>query len=265
MSRWDYCVAANSPTTTAVQWWQIAIDGGGAGNGTVTDQERVGSTTDKYNGFDGNATDPSIAVNAAGDALVGCAEIPYDSATSSFGYLSTAYAFQSHSDCQEASSPVTYGDGAGPYPPPSAVTGSRTGDYSGTQVDPLDDTSFITAAANAGAQSGSYYWWEQCMARVKPVAPPRPTFIASANVETECVISDTSCTTTVTAPNKSADNDMFFVVVSAGLNPSSITVPSGWVGLPLVNKSNHIDMAATDSCGTETTAWSFAKKFSGTH
>jgi hypothetical protein len=251
---------ANNPAGTAVQWWQIAIDGGGAGNGTVTDQERVGTVSNQYNGFDGHTFDASIAVNGAGDVLVGYSAIPYNSSTGSWGYLGTGYTFQSHSDCQEALGPIIYEPGIGLYPP-----GDRTGDYTGAQVD-TDDNAFITAGAYAGISNGSYYYWDQAVARVSPIAPPQPTFVnfGLAPLETECTSPTQDCKVTVTAPNKSKDGDLFILVVTAGLNPSPLNFPSQWSKVPLVNQGNQALLQAFDNCGTQYSSWLLANNFEGT-
>lgn len=253
---------ASNPSETAVQWWQIAIDTNSPSDGTVTDQERAGTHGTKYNGLDGNATDASIAVNAAGDAVVGYSVVPYDEAAGTWGYLGAGYTFQNHSDCQEAFGPTIYQKGVGLFPVASTL--ARTGDYTGTAVDPMDDTSFITSAVSAGSQSGSYYYWSQSAALISPIAPPEPTFITSVQTETECVSSQQNCSVTLTAPGKSKNGDMFIIAVSSGLAPGSLTTPTGWINLPFVNQSNVVKLHAADNCGVAYTTWMPTKVFGGT-
>jgi hypothetical protein len=58
---------ATSATSTAAQWWTIGLDSSSA---EVFDVERLGGNGTTL-GSNYNALDPAIAVNAAGDVLVG--------------------------------------------------------------------------------------------------------------------------------------------------------------------------------------------------
>jgi hypothetical protein len=157
--------AGGTPTRASVQWWEVATDATVLQTGLVDDPGNA-----RFYAF------PSIAVNKDEDALLG---------------------FSSFSASQTASAGYTFrlaGDPPGTMQVPrvlkageacyyKAPTGrNRWGDFSATQVDPLDDTNLWTiqeyAAAtdvnNAPATNVWSTWWGM-------VAPPAIS-IADASV-----------------------------------------------------------------------------------
>ena len=120
---------AANPNRCTVQWWQLAP------NGTVEQRGRVDDET-------GTAffAYPSLAVNRAGDVLIGFSRFSSDS------FASAAYAYRAADDPEQPVTPPGRLQG-GPRRPtsrPSAAVRNRFGDYSGTAVDPADDASFWT-------------------------------------------------------------------------------------------------------------------------
>lgn len=129
------------PTRTAAQWWRIGTAGNLIDFGRVDDPTGVA-----FYGF------PSIAANANNDALIGFTRFSADT------FPSAAYAFRAASDpAGTFRDPVVYMSGLTPY------GADRWGDYSHTQVDPVNDTDFWTVQEITG-NFGWATWW----ARVVP-------------------------------------------------------------------------------------------------
>ena len=119
---------ATNPNRCTVQWWQLAP------NGTVEQRGRVDDAT-------GTAffAYPSLAVNGAGDVLIGFSRFSSDS------FASAAYAYRAADDpSDQLRTPVVYKEGQAPYFKTFGGGRNRFGDYSSTAVDPVDDSSFWT-------------------------------------------------------------------------------------------------------------------------
>jgi len=146
-------VPAASPTRSAVDWWQVATDG------TVQQFGRLEDTGGTY-----FYTYPSLAVNVNGDMLVGYSRM------SSNSYGSGAYAFRAAADPtgtlrQEYVMSSGQGGGQNTYVRLDGNGINRWGDYSATQVDPVNDTDFWTVQEYASATANSWaMWWDSVIA-----------------------------------------------------------------------------------------------------
>jgi hypothetical protein len=125
-----------APSRTAAQWWRIGSDGSLIDFGRVDDPTGVA-----FYGF------PSMAANADNDALIGFTRFSADT------FPSAAYAFRSAGDpAGTFRDPVVYMSGLTPY------NASRWGDFSHTQVDPVNDLDFWTVQEITG-NNGWLTWW----------------------------------------------------------------------------------------------------------
>jgi hypothetical protein len=157
--------APGSPRRTGVQWVELDRNGAFVQGGRIVDRSATETNGGRWYGY------PSISVNANDDVLVGF------SAFRSTGYPSAGYAFRYGMDPPNAMrAPVTLKAGEGVYYKTFGGSRNRWGDYSATQVDPLDDRTLWTiqeyAGRPVGAGDGSgrwATWW----GRVDPSAPPQ--------------------------------------------------------------------------------------------
>lgn len=124
------------PVRTAAQWWRIGTAGNLIDFGRVDDPTGVA-----FYGF------PSIAANADNDALIGFTRFSEDT------FPSAAYAFRSAGDpAGTFREPVVYMSGLTPY------GADRWGDFSHTQVDPVNDLDFWTVQ-EITSLNGWATWW----------------------------------------------------------------------------------------------------------
>lgn len=136
-----------APTRAAVQWWQLNPAGG-----AVQQFGRVDDPTGTvFYAF------PSLAVNSAGDVLLGFAQF------SSGIFASAAYAFRTAADTAGTMrDPVILKAGETTYFKTFSGTKNRWGDYSHTVVDPVNDTSFWTIQEYAASPANTWgTWWGQ--------------------------------------------------------------------------------------------------------
>lgn len=128
----------SGPTRSAVQWWRVSTAGALQDFGRIDDPTGVA-----YYGMS------SIAVNKNNDALVGFTRFSADT------FPSAAYAFRLSGDAPGTfRSPLVYKAGLGPY-----ASGDRWGDYSHTQVDPVNDTDIWTIQEYSRGATGWDTWW----------------------------------------------------------------------------------------------------------
>ncbi len=277
--RFESCVVRNStlwasqtiglPATnadsTAVQWWSIGLD---ANKGKIYDVERIGGDG-AYGGSVWDTMDSAIAVNSAGDVLVGFEGVPNINSTS-YGYLSALFAFKSHSGCLGYQN-YLYAGGLGPYYPSGDANGNpvRTGDYSQTVVDPNDDTTFWTSEGWAGESGapGNGYGWLQAWGFVSPSTPSGPTFLNLTPKETECPSSP--CTVTFTAPPNSQAGDVFIATITTAI-PSTLTqlssIPAGWNYLTYQNLgTTYMKTVDANWCDLRTYEWSLVHTYTGSN
>lgn len=142
---------AVGPTHTAAQWVKLSTAGNDLDAGRVNDATATSTNGGKWYAY------PTISVNQNGDALVGFTQF------ASNQYPSAAYAFRAVSDASGTlRDVVTFRTGADFYFKTFSGTRNRWGDYSATQVDPVDDRSFWTvqeaSSTRVGNGNGSGRW-----------------------------------------------------------------------------------------------------------
>jgi hypothetical protein len=124
----------------SVKWLQIAP------NGTLQDFGRVDDPTGQS-----HFIMPSIAVNRFNDVLLGFSRFSQDT------FPSAAYSLRSAGVLGD---PVIYRAGVGPY------FEDRWGDYSHTQVDPINDRDFWTVQETTSASDTWLTWWAEMAPRL---------------------------------------------------------------------------------------------------
>lgn len=142
-----YLPAGNNPQRSAIQWWNLSLDG------EVLQWGRVDDPTGEM--FFAFAT---IAVNAKEDVLIGFGSFSENQ------YASASYAMRYADDPPNTIRDYyQYKDGEAPYFKTFGASRNRWGDYTATFVDPVDDLDFWTiqeyAATPAGAQDEWGTWW----------------------------------------------------------------------------------------------------------
>jgi hypothetical protein len=132
-----------NPTRSSVQWWQTDTTGSATQVGLIDD-----ATGSDFYAF------PSIAVNPDNDALIGF------STFSSSTFPSAAYALRVHTDATDSIRPlVVFRHGLAKYYKTYGGSKNRWGDYSGTCLDPLNNSDFWTIQeASSTPISGSDKW-----------------------------------------------------------------------------------------------------------
>jgi hypothetical protein len=152
----------DAPTRTAIQWWQLAPDGGVVQRGRLDDASGV-----LFYGF------PSIAVNRAGDMLLGFTSF------SEQQFASASYAYRGAGDppgTLRMERVLKAGEDSY-FKDPQGHGGNRWGDYSATVVDPVNDRDLWTIQEYAATRDpislvGRWgTWW----GRVVPEAAPETT------------------------------------------------------------------------------------------
>jgi len=120
---------SGGPVRTAAQWLQVA-----SGTWSVQQLGRVDDPTGgTFFAF------PTIAVNSEEDALIGLARF------AAGDFASGAYVYRNHADAPgRMQPPLRFAPGQNSYFKTFGGTRNRWGDYSATQVDPLDDHGFWT-------------------------------------------------------------------------------------------------------------------------
>jgi hypothetical protein len=141
-------VVVASPNRAAVRWWKYRLASQSVEAGLIDDPS--GATFYAF---------PSIAVNAAGAALIGY------SALSATQYPSAAYTYMDAAG--RVSTPGLLKAGDGPY------GNSRWADYSQTVVDPINDIDFWTVQTYSEVFSGSNTRWATWWGEVAVSGPPR--------------------------------------------------------------------------------------------
>jgi len=142
---------AGTPTHTAAQWVKLNTSGAVVDGGRVEDATATATNGGKWYAY------PSITVNKYNDVLLGFSQF------SSNQFPSAAYALRSGGDpAGTMRDPVISKAGAGFYWKTFSGADNRWGDYSNTQVDPIDDASMWTiqeySQAQVGTGNGSGRW-----------------------------------------------------------------------------------------------------------
>ncbi len=202
-----HTIGLTTPSRTSVQWWQFNPT-----NGTVNQMGRIDDPTGtNFYAF------PSIAVNAANQALIGY------SAFSATTFASAAYSYRGVTDATTTTrDPLRYKNGLACYQKTFGGATNRWGDYSNTVVDPTDDTTFWTLQEYAETAVGGDctvnntgrwgVWWAK-------VIPPCASIVASGNWNTGATW---GCGAVPTA-----SDDAVIVkdqVVTLDVNPSAATI-----------------------------------------
>ncbi len=135
---------AGAPTRSSVQWWQLATDGTVQQRGRIDDSSGV-----LFRAY------PSISVNQNNDALIG-----YSLYSSSI-FASAAYSFRAGADpANTLQSENVLKAGLSSYFKTFGGPRNRWGDYSYTQVDPLNDTNLWTIQEYADTLNNEWAtWW----------------------------------------------------------------------------------------------------------
>jgi PKD repeat protein len=150
-------VPANNPQRAAVQWWELDT------TGTVLQRGRIEDTTNLY-----SFAFPTIAVNKFEDILIG------HDIFSTQQYASAGYSFRgNYEEPGTIRTYYQYKDGLDTYNKTFGHERNRWGDYSGTCLDPVDQTDFWTVQeyAETPANTWSTYW-----AYIKTTYPPIAEF-----------------------------------------------------------------------------------------
>lgn len=129
---------ATTPTRTAAQWWQFDTSG---------NLQQFGRVDDAVNGY--FYAFPSIAVNANNDALLGY------SVFNANQYAAAGYSYRAAADAANTmQSTATLKAGESPYFKGTTCWGgveNRWGDYSASQVDPVNDLDLWTTQEYASS------------------------------------------------------------------------------------------------------------------
>jgi len=128
----------------SVQWWQLSAAGGVLQNGRIDDASGA-----NFYAF------PSIAVNKLDDALLGF------SCFAGTRFASACYAFRKASDAPNTFQDVaTLKEGLASYYKIFSGSVNRWGDYSASQVDPVNDVDLWTIQEYADSPSNRWStWW----------------------------------------------------------------------------------------------------------
>jgi hypothetical protein len=164
------------PRRTAVQWVELDRNGAFVQGGRIADRSANETNGGRWYAY------PSISVNANDDVLVGF------SIFRSTSFPAAGYALRYGTDpLNTMREPVVLKAGEGNYFKTFGGSRNRWGDYSATQVDPLDDGTLWTIQEYAGRPVGGgdgsgrwATWW----GRIDPSAPlpPPPPFTPACQV-----------------------------------------------------------------------------------
>jgi uncharacterized protein (TIGR03437 family) len=236
-----------APTRSAAQWFQID-----PASLKVLQFGRVDDPAGTYF-YDY----PTIAVNSAGDALLGYSRF------SANDYPSAAFSFRTSGDpAGTMQQDVIYKRGEAAYVNIGARSGSnRWGDYSATQVDPVDNLSFWTiqeyASTPTGRQSGMFgTWWAEVPAPsaapacTYSLSPANQLFPTSGGSATAAVTAGSGC------PWMAAANVPWISITSGTPGKGSGTIAFNATATldPLLPRSGTISIAGTTFTVTEGSA-----------
>ena len=149
--------AAGAITHSSVMWWNVD---------TLANPLQVGMINDPTHAIDYAYS--SIAVNANEDFLVGCGYF------STSVHASSAYALHMATDPADSIRPAfVYRHGQASYYETFGGGRDRWGDYSGTCIDPRNDTDFWTIQETTvvGTSPNWDTWWANVQFCPKPLAP----------------------------------------------------------------------------------------------
>lgn len=147
---------SSSPSRSSIMWWQMDTAG-------TPNQIGLIDGVNKFYAF------PSLAVNAANDALIG-----YSYFTSTT-YPSAGYSYRLGTDPLDSMrTPFIYRSGKKYYYQTFGGTKNRFGDYSATCVDPSNDRDLWTAQESVPSWSSTSIWdtwWAKVKLNTTPIPP----------------------------------------------------------------------------------------------
>ena len=148
-----YVPAAN-PNRSLVQWWEL--------DASTNEVYQFGRVDEPGMHF----THPSIAVNALEEILIG-----YSSFSTS-QYASASYSFRTAEDpLNTLQDRYQFVDGKSTYYKTFGGSRNRWGDYSATDVDPLNDLNFWTLQEYAESPTNTWgTWWAMLNREAAPIA-----------------------------------------------------------------------------------------------
>ena len=222
--------ATGTVKRASAMWWEVDTTGTPVQNGMVNDP-----TNSIFYAF------PSITANINGDALMGFAYL------SSAVHPSAAYALHMHTDPNDSMRPVDiFRHGQKTYYQTFGGSDDRWGDYSGTCIDPRNNTDFWTIQESVPNYSGGIgsslwdTWWAYVQVCPTLAAPLTGTFAT------------TQCTATAAT---------YSVATVTGATGYTWTVAgTGWSGTSTTNSISltagtgtaTVSVAANNSCGAGT-------------
>lgn len=184
---------AGAPTRAAAQWWSL-----NATTGAVLQRGRVDSGT-STTWF----TYPTLAVNSSEDMLIGYSRF------STTQYPSANYSYRDGTDpVNTTQADTVLKPGEANYVKFDTVGRNRWGDYSSTQVDPVNDDTFWTIQEYAESPSSLWgLWWGQ----ISPdaIAPANDNFANATVLPTASGSTsgtNTGATKETLEPNHAANN-----------------------------------------------------------
>jgi PASTA domain len=223
--------SAGNPARTAAQWVEVNTSGTFVQGGRIVDPTATSSNGGHWYAY------PSISVNKNNDIMLGFSEF------ASNHYPNAAYAVHMSTDAAGTMrDPVTLKAGEGNYYKQFNGPRNRWGDYSATQVDPADDTSFWTTQeysrpTPAGCSSSGTItcgawgtWWGKVIPGSSPPPPPTKYTLSVSKAGTAAAAglvtgSGISCGATCSASYNAGT-----VVNLTQSHPTSTSTFGGWNG-----------------------------------
>ncbi len=192
---------AGAPNRSSVQWWQLNVAGGVLQFGRVDDPV-IPLTYYAY---------PSLAVNKNNDVLIGYSRF------SSSQFASANYAYRASTDPPGTLQPdVVLKAGEATYNKTFGGPSNRWGDYSNTQVDPLDDKTLWTIQEYAASPANFWgTWWGRIGYVAGDINNDGIFTPADLSSEISCVFISATCT----LPTTAYDMDC-----SGGLSPTDVVI-----------------------------------------
>ncbi len=219
---------SSSPTRCSAQWLQMDTVGNFTQNGLIDDATGV-----NYYIY------PSIAVNVNNDAVCGFTNL------SSSIHPSSGYCFRSHNDAVNTfETPYIFKSGLNTYFKTFGGSSNRWGDYSGTMVDPSNDSTFWTIQEYSEAAANTWgTWWAKiidgCSTPAQPGAITGSTSVCASSPHNYSITAVSGASGyTWTVPSGAT--------ITSGQNTTSITVIFG-------NTSGNVTVLASNTCGNSAT------------
>jgi hypothetical protein len=190
---------------SSIFWWQANTSGGLEQFGAVDDP-----SGERFYAF------PSLAVNQDEDVLIGYASF------SDSQYASGSYSFRSGTDAPSTlRDEVILKAGEAPYNKDFGTGRNRWGDYTHTQVDPVDDVDLWTIQEFADLPENTWgTWW----GRIEPPTPGDDGLRTTLNIDSDW---GTGYCATLNVTNDTSETAVNFSVV---LNMNGTSIYTSWNG-----------------------------------